>query len=128
MAEVNPSRMAQLRQACPDFPSDVTAGIVVTRVTNGSPAAAAGLQEDDVIVGILPAGGNAAATGGSSLSVSSLADALKAGIGDRVGLSVVREQQQQQVSGKQTGDSNSSRYAYVTVTVEPVEAPHSPLG
>lgn len=131
MAEVNSSRMTQLRTSCPDFPTDVSSGIVVTRVTPGSPAAAAGLREDDVIVGILPGGETAATAAGGNdggaidagLSVSSLADALKAAIGGSLELLVVREQQQQGQQG-----SNGSRYAYVTVAMEPVEAPTNQSG
>jgi len=99
MAEVGPARMAQLRTACPDFPATVVSGIVVTRVTPGSPAAAAGLTEDDVIVGL---GGGGPAEGSSGfeavlpqqglgVSVAGLADALKASIGGSLELMVVRE-------------------------------------
>jgi len=50
IAEVSPARMSQLRASCPDFPSSVDCGLVVTGVQGGSPADVAGLREDDVIV------------------------------------------------------------------------------
>lgn len=138
MAEVNPSRMAQLRTSCPDFPADVSSGIVVTRVTAGSPAAAAGFKEDDVIVGIHAPGMTAATAaaaessgtaGGVGLTVSGLADALKAAIGGSLELVIVREQQvSRQSSGSGNGSSSSSRYAYINLTVKPIEAPHSSAG
>ena len=51
IAEVPPARMAQLKAACPDFPTAVGAGLVVTGVRPGGPAAGAGLREEDIIVG-----------------------------------------------------------------------------
>ncbi|WIA18624.1 hypothetical protein OEZ85_003330 [Tetradesmus obliquus] len=132
MAEVAASRMAQLREACPDFPPGVAAGIVVTRVAPGSPAAAAGLREDDVIVAAAAPGSAPGQLGGpAGLSVADLADALRDAIGGSLDLVVVREQrqQQQQVAGAaaaaQSGAGSSSRYVYVTLTVRPVEAPSS---
>jgi S1-C subfamily serine protease len=138
MAEVNATRMAQLRRSCPDFPPDVASGIVVTRVAPRSPAEAAGLQEDDVIVGV------AGVVAGQGLTVGVLADALKEAIGSSLELLVVREQQQQQQqqqgqaavsykqgqgsgagnsrTGSSSSSSSSSRYTYVAVTVNPVEA------
>jgi hypothetical protein len=115
----------------PDFPADVAAGIVVTRVAPGSPAAAAGLREDDVIVAAAAPGAAPGQLGPTGLSVAALADALRDAIGGSLDLVVVREQQQQQQQGAAAGaagavtqgGSGSSRYAYVTVTVKPVEAP-----
>jgi S1-C subfamily serine protease len=148
-------RLAALRAAggAPGFPACVAAGILVTRVTPGGPAHAAGLREDDMIVGV---GGECGGGGGSSsstsssssssssgvaggstapqqqlrLSVSQLADALSRGIGGTVVLTVVREvagrQQQQAVQGGRgaaADSSSSNRYQFVTLAVRPVVAP-----
>lgn len=98
----------------------------------GSPAAAAGLREDDVIVAAAAPGSAPGQLGGpAGLSVADLADALRDAIGGSLDLVVVREQrqQQQQVAGAaaaaQSGAGSSSRYVYVTLTVRPVEAPSS---
>jgi S1-C subfamily serine protease len=108
-----------------DFPADVAAGIVVTRVAPGSPAAAAGLKEDDVIVAAAAAGAAPGQLVPTGLSVAALADALRDAIGGSLDLVVVREQRQQQqqgAAGAVQGGAGSSRYVYVTVTVRPVEA------
>jgi C-terminal processing protease CtpA/Prc len=106
---------------------------VVTRVAAGSPAAASGLREDDVIVAAAAPGSAPGQLGPTGLSVAALADALRDAIGGSLELIVVREQrgQQQQrtsaesaeVDGATQAGPGSSRYAYVTVTVKPVEAP-----
>lgn len=49
---LKPQLLWELRQRMPGFPSDVDAGILVSRVAVGSPADIAGLQPGDVIVGI----------------------------------------------------------------------------
>jgi hypothetical protein len=130
MAEVPPSRMAQLHSTCPDFPAAVTNGILVTRVTPGSPAAVAGLAEDDVIVGLGSSSSSSSAGGavagklsggsigvlpleqqqqqqqGLGLSVAGLAEAMKASLGGSLELLVVREVTQHSSS---SSSSSSSR-------------------
>jgi C-terminal processing protease CtpA/Prc len=107
---------------------------VVTRVAAGSPAAAAGLREDDVIVAAAAPGSAPGQLGLTGLSVAALADALRDAIGGSLELVVVREQRGQQrqqgtpaasaeADGAAQAGSGSSRYAYVSVTVKPVEAP-----
>jgi hypothetical protein len=83
LAEVPPARMAQLKASCPDFPASVPAGLVVTGVAPGGPAAVAGLREEDVIVAWAPARGG----GGSSSS---------SGGGGCGGCGAGRQQQKQQ--------------------------------
>lgn len=112
MAEINPSRMRQLQAACPGFPSHVRSAIVVTRVTPGSPAAAAGLREDDVIVGV---------GGKQQAGIAGLADALKAHIGQQVELDIVRQQQVDKHASN--GANGGDIYSNMTVKVQPVEAP-----
>eukprot|EP00879_Flechtneria_rotunda_P015757 GHRR01016479.1.p1 GENE.GHRR01016479.1~~GHRR01016479.1.p1 ORF type:complete len:276 (+),score=106.04 GHRR01016479.1:940-1767(+) len=120
MTEVVPSRMGQLRAACPDFPANVSAAILVTRVAANSPAAAAGLHEDDIIVSVTNAkrmtrqvvtDSIMQVDSGNPISVSSFAEALQAAIGGGLELLVVREQHQHDKPGvvSKAGDKQNSK-------------------
>lgn len=101
LADINGGRMRQLQAQSPGFPR-APRGIVVTRVAPGGPAAAAGLQADDVIIGF--------GAVDDDVTISRLAEALKAHLGGNLSLRVARR-------------GADGAYTTVGVTVQPVEAP-----
>lgn len=124
LMDVPGSRMRQLQAACPDFPRSVQSAVVVTRVAPNSPAAAAGIQEDDVIVGC---------EGGTeqTLGTRALANLFKTHIGQPLALKILRQQRnanppsdhdRQPLSKQDAEGDRGYSYTMLPVSVKPIEA------